>query len=195
METRKVAKRRRVSVIAVTPEILETLRLPLAVIQSILDVKFQFSIFVEDECAASGKAYFLIVGHSLRHGDVELFLFLQFHRLQFEDLHVLGDGLTKRKAVRADTQTWSNREHAAVCILKELEHSTVVPDKAKHLVWISLQRFEVNTLIADVAFGTQPNSGIARSACRPRFDAVTDKALSECFSELVFRIVRIDFTV
>ena len=139
--------------------------MPLAVVQSILDVKLQFSILVEDQCATSRNADLLIVRHVIRHGDVKVFLPLQFTGLHFENLHVLGDSFTKRKPVWSNTKTWSNRKHAAVCVFKKLERPTIVPNETKDFVRVSLQRFEVDTVIANGAFGAQPNAGVARSAC------------------------------
>src|ERR1051325_136002 len=99
MEAGEVTKRGRGSVITVTPHVLDPLRLALAVVQSIVNVKFQFSILIEDQCATSGETHLLLGRHILRWCD---FQFPQFGGLQLENLHVLGNGLAKRKPI------WSN---------------------------------------------------------------------------------------
>ena len=53
----------------------------------------------------------------------------------------------------------------------------------------------MDPIVADVAFRAQPDTRVGRSTGRSRIDTVTNKTLSQCFSELVFRVVGIDFSI
>ena len=61
---------------------------------------FKSSILVEDERAATGESYLLIVGHVLWLPDLQRSG--ELRSLQVEDLHVLGNSFPERKAVWSD---------------------------------------------------------------------------------------------